>query len=81
MFTAVIACKPTALPSLGGLLPADSQIPELDAAESDDATKLMHQSQIGQGMSGETGADATLDAETIDNPYLLPAKMAKSKWK
>ena len=77
----VIACKQIPMPSLAGLLPADSQMPELEESDSDTANKLRHQLQVGQTIGTETGIDASLDAETIDNPYLLPAKMAKSKWK
>ncbi|KAK3802669.1 hypothetical protein RRG08_001932 [Elysia crispata] len=77
----LIACKQIPMPSLAGLLPADSQMPELEESDSDTANKLRHQLQVGQTIGTETGIDASLDAETIDNPYLLPAKMAKSKWK
>ncbi|RUS73243.1 hypothetical protein EGW08_019002 [Elysia chlorotica] len=77
----LIACKPVPLPFLAGLLPADSQMPVLDESGSDGTGKQGRGSQLGLGIGAETGADASMEAETIDNPYLVPARMAKSKWK
>ncbi|GFO13213.1 transcription initiation factor tfiid subunit 8 [Plakobranchus ocellatus] len=76
----LIACKPTPMPSLAGLLPADSQITDQEKSESDGSVKLKQQAQSVQEIGADAGADMTPDAEAIDNPYLIPAKIAKSKW-
>jgi transcription initiation factor TFIID subunit 8 len=75
----LIACKPSQLPYLSALLPSDSEALAQDNTESD---SNRHQvvpdlEPMGDGTSG----DMTADCDTIDNPYLLPAKISKKNWR
>ncbi len=75
----VIACKPSPLPYVCALLPMDSEFSPQDDAE--EAASTSH-CRVAEPRASEDGSssDAQQEADTIDNPYLLPAKIAKRKW-
>ncbi|KAK0052270.1 transcription initiation factor TFIID subunit 8 [Biomphalaria pfeifferi] len=76
----LIACKPTPLPYLSALLPMDIEASSQDSSDLVPNQKLHHASnQIGINDIG--GSETAADSDTIDNPYLIPAKIAKIKWR
>ncbi|CAL1531251.1 unnamed protein product [Lymnaea stagnalis] len=74
----LIACKPCPLPYMSALLPMDSEISTQESSDADSTPQLHH--QVNDGHLG-LSTDVATDSETIDNPYLIPAKIAKKKWR
>ena len=64
----MIACKPSPLPYLSALLP-------MDCDASPDNSDVM--SSNSQHLMDDAQPDAQTDADAIDNPYLLPPKIAR----
>lgn len=64
---------------MSALLPMDSEISTQENSDQE-TNPTMHQTN-----HNESGNDANIDVpsenETIDNPYLMPAKIAKKKWR
>ncbi|KAH9508524.1 transcription initiation factor TFIID subunit 8 [Bulinus truncatus] len=76
----LIACKPTPLPYLSALLPMDSEASTQECSDSGPSKNLHH--QTNHSSNDDIGSsEATGDSDAIDNPYLIPAKMARKKWR
>ncbi|XP_005097018.1 transcription initiation factor TFIID subunit 8 [Aplysia californica] len=77
----LIACKPSALPYMSALLPMDSEVSSQDGSELETGSGHHQSSAPGLRVNEEgPNPDAQLDADAIDNPYLIPAKITKKKW-
>ena len=74
----VIACAPSPLPYLPAVLPTDIDMEDMTDTPTSASSRPPAASEL---RLGEDNADSQMDAETIDNPYLQPAKIAKKKWR
>ncbi|XP_059163778.1 transcription initiation factor TFIID subunit 8-like [Physella acuta] len=75
----LIACKPSPLPYLSALLPMDSETSSQENSDQE-TNPTLHQTNHNDA-SNDANIDVPSENETIDNPYLMPAKLAKKKWR
>ncbi|CAG5132518.1 unnamed protein product [Candidula unifasciata] len=75
----LIACKPSPLPYLSALLPSDYELSAQDNCEADMSGR---HAVLDHDSMGDDGSGQTLgDGDMIDNPYLLPVRVARKSWR
>ncbi|BFZ07579.1 hypothetical protein BsWGS_10618 [Bradybaena similaris] len=77
----LIACKPSPLPYLSALLPSDCELPTQDSSETDRTSSGRHAALDHEHMGDDASGHAFGDSDMIDNPYLLPVKVARKAWR